>query len=246
MTDRTRLWLAWGVHLFTASGALVGALALLAVHAGDLRAAALWMLLAMAIDSLDGGMARAVGVSRVLPHFDGRRLDDMVDYLNYVIVPCVFLVAGGLLPHWWAAAPPILASAYGFSQVDAKTEDDFFLGFPSYWNVIAIYAWLLEVPPTPLAAIVAGFALLVFVPVKYISPSRTLVLRRTNLLFAAGWLVTYAALLVQMPDPAPIVVGLSLGYVVYYVAASVYLTLRSRGSAALPAGGGQSAASQPR
>jgi phosphatidylcholine synthase len=180
VTDRTRLWLAWGVHLFTASGAVVGVLALLAVHAGDLRAAALWMLLAMAIDSLDGSMARAVGVSRVLPHFDGRRLDDIVDYLNYAIVPCVFLVAGGLLPHWWAAAPPILASAYGFSQVEAKTEDDFFLGFPSYWNVIAIQAWLLEVPPAPLAAIVAGFALLVFVPLKYVYPSKMRAFKRTT------------------------------------------------------------------
>ncbi|TFG94493.1 MAG: hypothetical protein E4H11_06665 [Myxococcales bacterium] len=196
MTDRTRLWLAWGVHLFTASGAVIGVLALLAIHVGDLRAAALWMLLAMAIDSLDGSMARAVGVSRVLPHFDGRRLDDIVDYLNYAIVPCVFLVAGGMLPHWWAAAPPILASAYGFSQVEAKTEDDFFLGFPSYWNVIAIQAWLLEVPPVPLVAIVAGFALLVFVPVKYIYPSKMRALKRTTygLTAAAAAAVAWCAL----------------------------------------------------
>jgi phosphatidylcholine synthase len=168
------------VHLFTASGAVVGVVALLAVFRGDLRAASLWMLLAMAIDSLDGSLARAVGVSRVLPRFDGRRLDDIVDYLNYAIVPCVFLVAGGLLPHWWAAAPPILASAYGFAQVDAKTEDDFFLGFPSYWNVIAIFAWLLEVPPVPLATILAGFALLVFVPVKYVYPSKMRAFKRTT------------------------------------------------------------------
>jgi phosphatidylcholine synthase len=168
------------VHLFTASGAVVGVAALLAVYRGDLRAAALWMLLAMAIDSLDGSLARAVGVSRVLPRFDGRRLDDIVDYLNYAIVPCVFLVAGGLLPHWWAAVPPILASAYGFAQVDAKTEDDFFLGFPSYWNVIAIFAWLLEVPPLPLATILAGFALLVFVPLKYVYPSKMRAFKRTT------------------------------------------------------------------
>ncbi len=196
MTDRTRLWLAWGVHLFTASGAVVGVLALLAIHVGDLRAAVLWMLLAMAIDSLDGSMARAVGVSRLLPHFDGRRLDDIVDYLNYAIVPCVFLVAGGMLPHWWAAAPPILASAYGFSQVEAKTQDDFFLGFPSYWNVIAIQAWLLEVPPLPLAVIVAGFALLVFVPLKYVYPSKMRAFKRTTygLTAAAAAAVAWCAL----------------------------------------------------
>jgi len=198
VTDRTRLWLAWSVHLFTASGAVVGVLALLAAHDGDLRAASLWMLLAMAIDSLDGSLARAVGVSRVLPHFDGRRLDDIVDYLNYVIVPCVFLLAGGLLSHWWAVAPPILASAYGFSQVDAKTEDDFFLGFPSYWNVIAILAWLLEVPPAPLAAILAGFALLVFVPLKYAYPSKLRALKRTTYALTA---VAAAAVAWSALDP---------------------------------------------
>jgi phosphatidylcholine synthase len=224
VSDRTRLWLAWGVHLFTASGALVGALALLAVHRGDLQGAALLMLLAMAIDSLDGGMARAVGVARLIPSFDGRRLDDMVDFLNYVIVPCVFLVAGGLVPHWTAAVPPILASAYGFSQVDAKTEDDFFLGFPSYWNVIAIYAWLLEVRPGLTAAIVAGFALLVFVPFKYAYPSKLRVLRRTTwaLTAAAAAAVAWAAL---EPERARAlrVPEISLLYPAWYLGLSFWL-----------------------
>ena len=224
MSDRTRLWLAWGVHLFTASGALVGALALLAVHRGDLQDAALLMLLAMAIDSLDGGMARAVGVARLIPTFDGRRLDDMVDFLNYVVVPCVFLVAGGLVPHWTAAVPPILASAYGFSQVDAKTDDDFFLGFPSYWNVIAIYAWLLEVRPGLTAAVVAGFALLVFVPIKYVYPSKLRVLRRTTwaLTAAAAAAVAWAAL---EPERARAlrVPEISLLYPAWYFGLSLWL-----------------------
>ena len=49
--------------------------------------------------------------------------------------------------HWSIGAAPVLASAYGFAQTDAKTDDDFFLGFPSYWNVVAIYLWLLDVSP---------------------------------------------------------------------------------------------------
>ena len=151
-----------------------------AIVSGEFRSAVLLMMVALSIDAIDGSLARRVEVERVLPNLDGRRLDDMVDYLNYVIVPCVFLVAGGLLAHWWAAVPPILASAVGFSRVDAKTEDDFFLGFPSYWNVIAIYAWLLEIPPGPLAAIVAGFALLVLVPVKYVYPSKLRAWKRTT------------------------------------------------------------------
>jgi phosphatidylcholine synthase len=224
VTDRTRIALAWGVHLFTASGAVVGALALLATFRGDLRAACLWMILAMAIDSLDGTLARAVGVSRVLPHFDGRRLDDMVDYLNYVVVPCVFLVAGGIVPHWSAVALPILASAYGFSQEDAKTEDDFFLGFPSYWNVIAIYAWLLAVRPPLVAAIVTGFAILVFVPLKYVYPSKLRAWKRTTyaLTAACAAAVTWALLDPQRAGPLR-TVELSLLFPVWYIGLSLWL-----------------------
>ncbi len=219
-----RLWLAWGVHLFTASGAVVGALALLAIGRGALQQAALLMLLAIAIDALDGMMARAAGVARLIPSLDGRRLDDIVDYLNYVIVPAVFLVAAGLLPHWLWAVLPILASAYGFSRVDAKTPDGFFLGFPSYWNVVAIYAWLLEISPEAGAAIVTGFALLVPAPFKWIYPSRLRVLRRTTyaLTLAAGILLIYAIL-----DPARgralRLVELSLLFPAWYVGLSFRL-----------------------
>ena len=187
-----RVWLAWGVHLFTASGALLGAAALAAIANGAWSAALLGMLAALFIDAVDGAAARAVQVDRVVPTFDGRRLDDMVDYLNYVIVPMVFLVVAGLLLHAGLAAIPILASAYGFSQVDAKTEDDFFLGFPSYWNVIAIYLWLFALPAWLGTAIVAGFAALVFVPFKYVYPSKLRRWRRTTAIGAALWLIALA------------------------------------------------------
>jgi phosphatidylcholine synthase len=166
-----RAILAWGVHLFTACGAVVGVAALVAIAEDDAQRAVLLMLVALTIDALDGTLARRV---------DGRRLDDMVDFLNYVIVPAVFLVVTGLLPHWGWTLAPVLASAYGFSQVEAKTRDDFFLGFPSYWNVVAIYAWLLEVPPAACVAIVSGFAALVLVPFKYVYPSRLRAWKRTT------------------------------------------------------------------
>jgi len=216
--------LAWGVHIFTALGAVAGLLALLAIDQGAWHRSVLWMLVALAIDSLDGMMARGVGVSHVLPHVDGRRLDDVVDYLNYVIVPAVFLVATGLLPHWAWAAPPILASAFGFARTDAKTADGFFLGFPSYWNVVAIYAWLLEVPPAVAAAVVTVGSVLVFVPWKYIHPSQLRSLRRTTygLTIACGVLVVYA---VAQPDRARALhlVELSLAYPAWYLLLSFRL-----------------------
>ncbi len=192
---------AWGVHLFTASGAVVAVLALAAMAREDFSSAAVWMLWAFVIDSLDGTLARAARVAEVLPGFDGRRLDDMVDFLNYVVVAVVFLLATGKLVSFWWVAPPLLASAYGFSQVDAKTEDNFFLGWPSYWNVVAIYAWVLDVGATATTAWVALFSVLVFVPLKYIYPSQSPVLKRETIAASAVW-VAVLAIACAWPDSA--------------------------------------------
>jgi len=219
-----RVFLAWGVHAFTASGAVVGTVALLAVVSGEFRSAVLLMLVALSIDAVDGSLARRVEVERVLPRLDGRRLDDIVDYFNYVLVPAVFLVATGAVSHWFWASLPILASAYGFSQTAAKTDDDFFLGFPSYWNVIAIYVWLLGVTPALANFVVTLFAVLVFVPFKYVYASKLTVLRRTTVGLAAGWLLllTYAVL---NPENAARfwLVELSLFFPLYYFALSFRL-----------------------
>jgi len=219
-----RIALAWGVHLFTASGALAGLLAVLAAARGDLRSAALWMLAAMAIDSVDGTLARAVQVRRVLPGIDGRRLDDVVDFFNYVLAPVIFLVAGGYLVHPGWAVLPVLASAYGFAQAEAKTDDGFFLGFPSYWNVIAIFAWLLEVSAPTCTAFVALFSVLVFVPFKYVYPSYLRVLKRTTaVLTALAAAVTVYAIFDPERGRAFYLPWIALGYVAYYFALSFWL-----------------------
>src|SRR5207248_8855289 len=134
----------------------------------------------VAIDSVDGTLARAVGVKRVLPFFDGTRLDDLVDYVTYVIVPALFLLHMHVLPHRAAVAValcPVLASAYGFCRTDAKTSDHYFTGFPSYWNVVAFYLYALDWPRAVNAAVVVLFSIAVFVPIRYIYPSRTVTLR---------------------------------------------------------------------
>jgi len=217
--------LAWGVHALTASGGVIGVATLLAAGAGDLRAAALLMLAALAIDSVDGTLARAARVREVLPGIDGRRLDDIVDYLNYVVVPAVFMIAAGGLVHWGFAAAPVLASAFGFAQTDAKTDDHFFLGFPSYWNVVALYLWGLDVPPAVGTVVVVVFAALVFVPLKYVYPSRMGVLRRTTAGLGALWGLALVAAVVA-PAPAGWRVALlqaSLLFPLYYFGVSLWL-----------------------
>src|ERR1041385_7336533 len=115
-----RTWAAWGVHLYTAIGAPLGLVALVASGQGYFRLAFVCMTIATFIDSTDGMLARRIGVKQVLPQFDGARLDDIVDYLNYVVVPVVLAYQAGLIPAgFWGlmiASAPLLASGYGFAQ----------------------------------------------------------------------------------------------------------------------------------
>jgi phosphatidylcholine synthase len=216
--------LAWGVHVLTASGGVIGMAALLAAGAGNLRVAALLLLGALAIDSVDGTLARAARVTEVVPRIDGRRLDDIVDYLNYVIVPAVFLVAAGSLLHWGFAAAPVLASAFGFAQTEAKTDDHFFLGWPSYWNVVALYLWGLDVPPAVGTVVVLALAAAVFVPLKYVYPSRMHALRRTTAVGGVVWALLLTAAFVD-PDAGgrgPLLLA-SLAFPLYYFGVSLWL-----------------------
>ncbi len=230
----TRLTVAgWALHLYTASGTVLALLAVVAATSGE-PIRALWLLLAaLAIDGTDGMMARRLRVKETIPWFDGARLDDIVDYITYTFVPVVLLWTGDYLPAGALgavfAALPLLASSFQFCRVDAKTEDHFFLGFPSYWNVVAFYVIVLGLSATAAAALLLVCAVLVFVPVRYIYPSQTKTLRPLNIALTGGWLVAYAVLLLQMPDPNAVVVWLSLAYVAYYVALSLYLTLTRRG-----------------
>lgn len=226
MPDRslTGRILSYCVHLFTASGAVLGTFALLAIASNRLHAAALMMLAALFIDGLDGTLARAVRVSVHTPEINGRRLDDIVDYLNFTIVPAVFLWGAGAVVHPGWLVAPVLASAFGFSREDAKTEDNFFLGFPSYWNILALYLWLLEIEPLTGTIWVAALSIAVFVPMKYLYPSKAEPMS-LRVWLGIGAVVWTAALAVCVAWPeasaAYFVLELSLLYPAWYMWLSV-------------------------
>ena len=216
--------MAWGVHLFTASGAVLAVFALCEIQRGGFARAAVYMLAALSIDSVDGTLARRVGVAERLPRIDGRTLDDVVDFVNYGIVPVVFLLALGCFVHWSVVILPVLASCYGFAQVDVKTEDDFFLGWPSYWNVVALYVWLLDLSPATASAWVALFAFLTFVPLKYIYPSKMRVLRGPTAIAGMLWMIAMAFIAQEPPGAGrDLATWVSLGFPAWYVALSAWL-----------------------
>ncbi len=216
---------AWAVHLYTALGNIAAFLALIAITNGQPRAAFFFLALAILIDSTDGALARAWDVSRWTPNFDGRKLDDITDYLTYVFIPMFFAYEFRLVTAPWTPVIGLvlLASAFGFCQDWAKTEDGFFTGFPSYWNIVVFYFYVLRLPPEVNALILFVLTLLVFVPLRYVYPSKTKFWRPLTLTLGALWALLLAWLAATSEAPNVTLAWLSLAYPAYYLALSLYL-----------------------
>jgi len=222
---------AWLVHLYTASGALFAFLAVSRIFYDRYRDAFFWLFLAVIVDATDGVLARRADVTRRLPWFDGAKLDDIVDYLTYVFVPAFLVWHALLVPDRWAmlvVAAMLFSSLYGFNREDAKTADHFFTGFPSYWNIVVFYLYIAGWSPALNALILVAFAALVFVPIRYVYPSRTPAWRTLTVALGVIWVVLMAATWRQMPEvPSPLFWA-SLVFPVYYFAISLVLDLRRR------------------
>jgi len=222
---------AWSVHLYTALGAAIGFFALEATAYGNYRLAFIWMAVATFIDCTDGTLARRARVKEVLPHFDGAKLDDIVDYLNYVVVPVVLAFHAGFIPAGWTGlvvgAVPLLASGYGFCQLEAKTADHFFTGFPSYWNIVVFYLYALRSPMWFNVAVLLLLSLLVFVPIRYLYPSRNRQAQALTYGLGLIWGACVVTLLVQ-PAPSLVLAIASLFFPAYYMGMSLHVHFHTR------------------
>ncbi|MBI3263553.1 MAG: CDP-diacylglycerol O-phosphatidyltransferase [Acidobacteria bacterium] len=224
-----RIVLAWLVHTYTAAGAVVAVFGLEAIVTADYRAAFLWMLGATVIDATDGVLARLARVKERLPSIRGDRLDDIVDYLTYVFLPAYLMLRADLLPRGWGVAvvgAVLLASAFGFVSERAKTPDGFFTGFPSYWNIVAFYLYAAHPRPSVSAWLLLGLSAMVFVPIRYVYPSRTLALRSLTVSLTVAWALLVLFLIMELPGRHTTLLWLSLAYPVYYVVLSMVLTTR--------------------
>jgi phosphatidylcholine synthase len=222
-------WPAWLVHAYTATGALLAFLAIQATVMRDFRAAFLWLFIAVLVDSTDGLLARSARVHERIPHFSGGKLDDIVDYLTFVFVPAVILWQTGAVTGLWATpviAAMLLSSLFGFVSEDAKTEDHFFTGFPSYWNIVALYLVVLELSPVLNAIILLSLSALVFVRIGYVYPTRTTAARNVTLALGLLWSLMMLVLILQLPSRQTSIAWVSLFFPAYYTALSLVLQAR--------------------
>ena len=220
---------AWLVHAYTGSGAVLAFIAGWGVVHGYDRAALGAMFIATLVDATDGMLARRARVREVLPEIDGARIDDIVDFMTFVLVPLLLLDAASGLPRLASipvAAVVLMSSMYGFVAPDAKSSDHFFTGFPSYWNIVVLYLLLFNVPPQANGVILLVLSALVFVRFGYVYQSRTPTLQTLTLTLASLWALQLSAIIWLWPSPpAWLSIG-SLAFPVYYLVLSLVLHFR--------------------
>ena len=179
---------AWMVHFYTSLGLITGLMAMIAIVNQNASFAFLWLGIALVIDATDGTMARKFNVSFWTPNFDGRKLDDITDYLNYAFIPIFFVWRFEIVSGLWLIVLPLvlLSAVYGFCQSTAKTDDGYFTGFPNFWNLVVLYLYIFNWPQIINAFVLAILAILVFVPIKFVSfstPGRIKIIKGLSLLY---------------------------------------------------------------
>jgi phosphatidylcholine synthase len=212
---------AFSVHILTASGAAIALLALMAAVRGEWT----WMFgllgLALIVDGVDGTFARHYKVAETLPNWSGDALDLVVDFGTYVFVPAFAIVASGLMPLWVGvplAVIIVVTGAIYFADRRMKTSDNFFRGFPTLWNAVAFYLFLLQPPVWASALVILALAAMTFAPIRFVHPVRVERWRPVTLAALLLWAVLALAALVYNLSPGPWIAGALVVLGVYFFA----------------------------
>jgi phosphatidylcholine synthase len=213
---------AWTVHLFTASGVVVGMLALDAVLDGRPRAAIILLLITQLIDGIDGPMARAVDIQQRVPRIDGYVMDLVIDFVTCVVVPAIFMHQFGVLPNSVSLVIVgfvVFTSAMWFSRTDMMTDDHWFRGFPAVWNLVVASLYLTEAPRVMSAIICIGLATLSLTTVQVPHPVRAAWMRTPTLTVTIGWLaaMTWLTLTSDPQHGHPVLHGVMIGAPMYFL-----------------------------
>ena len=216
--------LAFAVHIFTASGAALGLLALLAAAASNWPLMFAWLGIALFVDGIDGALARHFDVANRLPRWSGDTLDLVVDFTTYVFVPAYAVAAGGLVPPLAAiplAIVIVVSGALYFADRRMKTADNYFRGFPAVWNAPVFYLFLLRPDPWIAAAAIVLLAVLTFVPVPFLHPFRVRRFRTFSALLIVAWAALAVVALLRDMSPGPWVIGVLCAIALYFLGAGL-------------------------
>jgi phosphatidylcholine synthase len=215
---------AFVVHIFTACGAALAFLALILATGGHWAAMFLCLGAALAVDGIDGPLARGFKVAEVLPRWSGESLDLVVDFTTYVFVPAYAIAASGFLPDTLAIPSGlvvVITGALYFADREMKTRDNYFRGFPAVWNLVAFYLYVLEPPPWAAAAAVATLGALTFLPIRFVHPLRVRQLRPLNIALLAVWALLATLAIINNLAPGPYVTWPLTAIATYFLIAGL-------------------------
>lgn len=220
--------MAWCVHLLTASGLVAGFMAILAINDLAWRGAMLWLVVALVIDGIDGTFARIFRVQEVLPDMNGKTMDYIIDFATYAIIPAYFFHQAGLVDDPYNLPCTILillVSALYYSKEGMVSEDYYFVGFPVMWNMVVFYLYFVfDFSSLTNALLVIFFAILHFVPIKFVYPSRVKHFRRLTLAVTTILIVDLAVILYYHPGKYFWLSLVAILAAVYYGVLAIYNT----------------------
>ncbi len=205
---------AFSVHLLTASGSFLAFLSLVSAAEKQWTAMFLWLGLALFVDGIDGPIARKLEVKEVLPTWSGELLDNIIDYVTYVLIPAFALYQSGFMGEglsFLSAAIIVVSSAIYYADTGMKTAENFFKGFPVVWNMVVFALFVIEPGEWVSFAVVVIAAVLSFVPINFLHPVRVKRLRPLNLGIFLAWCVFgLIALVTDMDPPALVQAGVAI------------------------------------
>ncbi len=202
---------AWGAHGFTATGVVLAFLATLALFDGQPKICLLWLGLALVVDGVDGALARKLNTQSLLPHFDGSTLDLVIDYLTYVFIPALFIYRYIPLPEFTlliTVSIILVSSLFCFCNVNMKSKDNYFVGFPAAWNVVALCMYIISPSPWIALLTVVGLALLTVTKMKFLHPFRVRRFMAVNIAVTSIWLLCTFVLILNHPASNPVAMSL--------------------------------------
>jgi phosphatidylcholine synthase len=211
---------AWGAHGFTATGVVIAFLATIALFEGSPKACMLWLGLALVVDGVDGSLARKLNVQALLPNFDGSVLDLVIDYLTYVFIPALFIYQYIPLPEHTvllSTAIILVSSLFCFCNVEMKSKDNYFQGFPAAWNVVALCVYIISPTPWVTFLTIIGLALLTLTRMKFLHPFRVRRFMPINIAVTTVWLLCSLGLVINHPDNSGFLMWL------WYLASAYFL-----------------------
>lgn len=220
--------LAWSVHVFTASGLVAGFMAILAINEQEWRIAMLWLIACLVIDGIDGTFARLFKVKEVLPHIDGKTIDYVIDFATYAIIPAYFFHQADLVAEDWklpCTSIILLVSAIYYGKDGMVSNDMYFIGFPVLWNMVVFFLFFVfEFSYVWNAVFVVIFAIMHFIPIKFVYPSQTKHFKIITLLVTIVFIISAIMILWNYPERNIWWIGSIIFTVGYYALMAIYNT----------------------